>query len=327
MRSTSGIGTDERRRRTSARGDLLGPLVDRAGREDAARAERLEQHAAVEQRREPVRGRVADVDRRPRRGRARSSDRRQPLGRSARTPPPSSPARARRRAAHQRRAQPVGILVEVLERHALRAEEAAREDVVAVAADLDDRIAASGRPRGRRSPRRTGTSGTRCAPSAAAYPSGPDDRGDAPGPRGLVGGQEDPERLDALDLGVDRPAPVREASPRSGRSPRRTVSTGSNSDVCVVPSRSGDGQRRCRRCAATPARRPPRSARSTGAGSYAQLVTIWPTTPLSKRTSTCAESSPSMNLRRWVESIAVASTGSAAGQVQQQIGGVVARCR
>ena len=41
-----------------------------------------------------------------------------------------------------------------------------------------------------------------------------------------------------------------------------------------------------------------------------QLVTSWPTTPLSNLIRTCAESSPSMNFSRCVESIAVASTGA-----------------
>ena len=45
------------------RGDLLRPLVDRARRVDVAGAERLGEHAAVEQRRHAVDGRVADVDR------------------------------------------------------------------------------------------------------------------------------------------------------------------------------------------------------------------------------------------------------------------------
>ena len=62
VRSTSGIGDRQRRAVHQRAGDLLRPLVDRAGGEDAARAERLQQHAAVEQRGEPVRRRVADVD-------------------------------------------------------------------------------------------------------------------------------------------------------------------------------------------------------------------------------------------------------------------------
>ena len=58
------VGDRDRQRRAVHQrvGDLLRPLVDRAGGEDAARAERLQQHAAVEQRREPVRRGVADVD-------------------------------------------------------------------------------------------------------------------------------------------------------------------------------------------------------------------------------------------------------------------------
>ncbi len=62
VRSTSGIGTVSAGAEHQRGGDLLGPLVDRARRVDALAAQRLEQHAAVEQRGEPVRGRVADVD-------------------------------------------------------------------------------------------------------------------------------------------------------------------------------------------------------------------------------------------------------------------------
>ena len=46
------------------------------------------------------------------------------------------------------------------------------------------------------------------------------------------------------------------------------------------------------------------------AGSYAQLVVIVPTDPSAKRTTTWAESSPSMNVSRCLLSIAVTSAGS-----------------
>ena len=143
VRSTSGIGTDSGVAEHQRAGDLLRPLVDRAGREHAVGAERLDHDAAVEQRGEPVGGGVADVDADgvaavlggdP--GQAVADQR-----------PRLLPARGRElavRAADQRGAEPVGVLVQVLQRHALRAEEAAREHVVAVAADLDDLIAAQG---------------------------------------------------------------------------------------------------------------------------------------------------------------------------------------
>ena len=77
-------------------GDLLGHLVDGAGAEDVARAERLVEDRAVEQRREVVRGRVADVDG-DRVAAVLGQQRRSGGGRSPRTPRRSSPARARRR--------------------------------------------------------------------------------------------------------------------------------------------------------------------------------------------------------------------------------------
>jgi hypothetical protein len=121
------------------RRDLLGALVDRAGRVHVPRPERLGQHPHVEQRREVVRTRIADVQRR-RVAAAGLEDRPQPLGddRIGLVP-------ARRHelavAAHERPAHAVGILVQVLERDSLRAQEAVAEDVVAVAADRGHRVA------------------------------------------------------------------------------------------------------------------------------------------------------------------------------------------
>ena len=87
------------------------------------------------------------------------------------------------------------------------------------------------------------------------------------------------------------------------------VSTGCAVNVCDVPSRSVTVSDVPSGLCSEP-RSPTTEKRSvTGAGVYAQLVTIWPTTPLSNRTSTCAESSPSMNVSRCVDSIAVASIG------------------
>ena len=80
------------------RGDLLRPLVDRARGVDVAGAERLGEHAAVEQRRHAVDGRVADVDR----GAVAAvlgQQRRQALVDDARTPRPTSRGRTSRRAA------------------------------------------------------------------------------------------------------------------------------------------------------------------------------------------------------------------------------------
>jgi hypothetical protein len=120
-------------------GDLLRTLVDRAGRVHVARPERLRQHAHIEQRGEVVRAGVADVHSR-RVAPARLEDRAEAFRdhREGLVPAGRQELAA---AAHERRAHTVGVLVEVLERDALRAEEAVAEDVVAVAADRGHRVA------------------------------------------------------------------------------------------------------------------------------------------------------------------------------------------
>ena len=105
------------------------------GREDVARAERLQQHAPVEQRVEVVGVRVAEVDGRPRRGRARSriGVRRRSI--SANASSQDDLLESVTRVADERRAEPVGVLVQLLQRGALGADEAVAEDVLRVAAD------------------------------------------------------------------------------------------------------------------------------------------------------------------------------------------------
>ena len=125
----------ERRRRTSAPArDLLRHLVDGAGGEDVARPSASQEHAAVDERREVVRGRVAEVD-----GDGVAAAVGEDRGEAAvdlgeRLVPGDRLEVARRRATQRRaqrgrgpRAAPSG--------RALRADEAVAEDVVLVAAD------------------------------------------------------------------------------------------------------------------------------------------------------------------------------------------------
>ena len=123
-----------------AGGDLLRHLVDGRGRVDVLRAERLAERRPVDHRAEAVGGGVAEVDGDrvapalgERRGEA-AVDLRQRL----------LPARLDELAvaADERRGQPVGVLVERLQALRLRADEAVAEDVVVVAADRDDLVAA-----------------------------------------------------------------------------------------------------------------------------------------------------------------------------------------
>ena len=111
-RASAGVGAvdvgdrdRERRPEHQRAGDLLGPLVDRAGREDVAGAERLDHDAAVEQRREAVGGRVAEVDA-DRVAAVLGGDRRQAVADQRRTPRPRSrrePPSARGPAGSRRR--------------------------------------------------------------------------------------------------------------------------------------------------------------------------------------------------------------------------------
>ncbi len=122
------------------RRELLGELVDGARREDVARAERLQQDAPVEERAERVGGRVADV-----RGQCLAAvlglDVAEALVDERERLVPGDLVEPAVRASQQRRAQPVGVMVELGDRGALGADEALAEDVVRVAADLHDPVA------------------------------------------------------------------------------------------------------------------------------------------------------------------------------------------
>ena len=134
VRSTSGTGTLNPVPNISPEANCFGVLVDRGGGVDVARSERLEEHAAVEHRGEVVGRRVADVDAH---GVAPvlAQDRRQPLVDLREGLVPADGLEVPARGAAHRGAQAVGILVQGLQRHALGAEEAVREDVLGVAAD------------------------------------------------------------------------------------------------------------------------------------------------------------------------------------------------
>jgi hypothetical protein len=120
--------------------DLLWPLVDGAGGEDVARAERAQQQAAVEHAREVVDGRIADVHG-DRVATVTLDDRRQPARDLGERLVPGGRAQLTV-AADQRRAQAVGVVVQVAERGSLGADEPAAEDVVPVAADPRHRAVA-----------------------------------------------------------------------------------------------------------------------------------------------------------------------------------------
>ena len=145
MRSMSGTGIVKPAEHQPRR-HLLRALVDRAGREDVRRASALRTRRGRTASRRGCGRSGCPGRRRRRRGRgarSRPGARRRPPPR----PRPRSPRRARRRAADQRPAQPVGVLVQLLERRALRADEAVAEHVVAVAADAGDLLAAVRRRR------------------------------------------------------------------------------------------------------------------------------------------------------------------------------------
>ena len=105
------------------RGEVLGHLVDAGGGEDASRAERLEQHADVEQRGEVVRVGVPEVH-----GDCVSAvllkDRREPLLDLGQRVTPCGRGQLPVEA-HERRAQPVGVVMECAQRASLGAEEPA----------------------------------------------------------------------------------------------------------------------------------------------------------------------------------------------------------
>ena len=118
--------------------DLVGQLVDRRRGEAVPRAQQAHEGGVVGQGTEAVDVRVAEVDRDARRPRARAA--RRPAARR-RTGSPSShdTSRQPRRRPDDGSAQPVGVLVDVLEGERLGADVAARERVGLVPADGRDR--------------------------------------------------------------------------------------------------------------------------------------------------------------------------------------------
>jgi hypothetical protein len=119
-------------------GQLLGHLVHAGGRVDVAGRQRLEQHAAVEQAFQVVGVGVAQVD--GHRVAVRGQDRGQPVIDEGERLVPARGAMAVAVPDH-RRAQAVRVLVQLLERRALGAHEAAAEDVLRVAPDRDELVA------------------------------------------------------------------------------------------------------------------------------------------------------------------------------------------
>ena len=131
-----GDGDAEQVAEHQAAGDLLGHLVDGAGGVDVDRAERAQQDGVVELAGEVMDGGIAEVD-----GDAVASM----LGQDGRQPPLDLGERLvpgdlapRLAGADHRRAQAVGIAVQLLERVGFGADVAVREDVVLIAANGDD---------------------------------------------------------------------------------------------------------------------------------------------------------------------------------------------
>ena len=133
-----GDGHGDRRAEHQCRGDLLGPLVDGAGREDVAGAKGLEERPEIQLPAEVVDRRVPDVgaERRPAVGGHDGAENPAGLGEGL-VPADFHEAPV---APHHRRPQPVRVLVEVLEGRALGAEVAAAPHVVAVTPDADDLV-------------------------------------------------------------------------------------------------------------------------------------------------------------------------------------------
>ena len=128
-----GHGHGEAAAEHQRRADLLWALVDGAGGVDVARAERLEERPAEQHGAEVVGVRVAEVD-----GNGVAAV---GVDDGPKAPIDLGPGLLPRHldqltvAADQRRTDPVGILVQLLQRRALRADVAVAEHVVAVAAD------------------------------------------------------------------------------------------------------------------------------------------------------------------------------------------------
>ncbi len=111
-------------------------LVDRRRAEPAAGSQRLQQRAVVEQRRQAVSARVPEI-RAHRLAPVLGDDRRKAVGHDG---PRFLPVHLHVHpvALHEGQAQAVGVVVQLLERAALGADEAATEDVGLVAADACD---------------------------------------------------------------------------------------------------------------------------------------------------------------------------------------------
>ena len=120
-----------------ATADLLGPLVDRARGVDVRRPEGAHEEAGVEDGRQAVDRRVAEVDR-DRVASVLLDDRQQEALDLGERLVPRDRMQLAVLATNPRRTQAIGILVQLLERRALRADETAAEDVVTVAPDAAD---------------------------------------------------------------------------------------------------------------------------------------------------------------------------------------------
>ena len=131
-----------RRAEQVSRRDLLGQLVDRGCRKALLGTERLQPHAVVDEWRQVVRIRIADV----------CADRPATVTRdhSAQSLVDLDPRLVPRHgdeftvALHERCADAVRVLVQLLERASLRTDEALREHVVAVATDARDGVTDDG---------------------------------------------------------------------------------------------------------------------------------------------------------------------------------------
>ncbi len=135
------VGHRDRKRAAEhqAGGDVLGHLVDRRGGEDVARAHGLGEHPAVDQRVEVVRIRVAEVD--ADRIAAVLVEKRTETAIDLREGVIPRDLLEARAGADQRHADPVRILVQRLQRKALRADEPPAEHVIRVTPDPLQRVA------------------------------------------------------------------------------------------------------------------------------------------------------------------------------------------
>ena len=169
-----GDGHGQRRAEQESGGDLLGPLVDGAGGEDVAGAERLDDRLQVELAGEVVDVGIAEID----------AERLAAVGADDAAEQPSRlgeglvPADLDETAVapYQRGPQPVRVLVEVLEGRALGTQVPGTPHVVAIAPDADDLVTGGQpdlEPAGRLAQRadpQCGPGDRRCHQSAAVTP-------------------------------------------------------------------------------------------------------------------------------------------------------------